>query len=206
LQRLIRLVKERDNEWFFYLSVCLLWATQFAMAIEHWRRRYGAYMLECVDALGEFEALISLSTYSFERPGDTFPQLVEKGPLFDAEALGHPLLDETTCVRNDLQLNDTVRFFVVSGSNMSGKSTIGLNTVLALMGAPVRCAKLCLPPLAIGGAIRIQDSVIDGRSHFLAEMQRLRRMIEEADHGPLLFLADEIMVGTNSHDRRIATK
>jgi len=210
LQRLIRLVKERDNEWFFYLSICLLWATQFAMAIEHWRRRYGAHMLECVDALGEFEALISLSTYSFEHTGDTFPQLVEKGSIFETEALGHPLLDEATCVRNDLQLSDTVRFLVVSGSNMSGKSTflraIGLNTVLALMGAPVRCAKLCLSPLAIGAAIRIQDSVIDGRSHFLAEMQRLRRMIEEADHGPLLFLADEIMGGTNSHDRRIATE
>src|SRR5260370_29803872 len=161
------------------------------MAIEHWRRRYGAYMLECVDALGEFESLISLSTYSFEHPGDTCPELVEKGLLFDAEALGHPLLDETTCLRNDLQLSDTVRFLVVSGSNISGKSTflraIGLNTVLALMGAPVRCAKLCLSPLAIGGAIGIQDSMIDGRSHFLAESHRLRRFIEEGGPAPRVY-------------------
>jgi DNA mismatch repair ATPase MutS len=210
LQQLIRLVKERENEWFAYLSYCLLWATQFAMAIEHWRRRHGSQMLEWVAALGEFEALISLSTYSYEHPGDTFPQLVEKGPQFEAEGLGHPLLEENTCVRNDIQLSDAVRFLIVSGSNMSGKSTflraIGLNVSLALMGAPVRCAKLRLSPLAIGAAIRIQDSVVDGLSHFLAEMQRLRRMIEAADQKTLLFLADEIMSGTNSHDRRIATE
>ena len=161
-------------------------------------------------ALGEFEALISLSTYSYEHPGDTVPLLVENGRVLEAEGLGHPLLDETSCVRNDLQLGDAVRFLIVSGSNMSGKSTflraIGLNVVLALMGAPVRCAKLRVSALTVGAAIRIQDSVIDGRSHFMAEMQRLRRMIELADQEPLLFLADEIMSGTNSHDRRIATE
>ncbi len=210
LLRLIRLVKERDNEWFAYPSFCLLWGTQLAMAIERWRFLHGAQMLEWIAALGELEALISLSTYAFEHPGDTFPELAETGPVFDVEGLGHPLLDESTCVRNDLQLGDTVRFLIVSGSNMSGKSTflraIGLNAVLACMGAPVRCTKLRLSLLAIGAAVRMQDSVTDGRSHFLAEMQRLRRMIEAADHGPLLFLADEIMSGTNSHDRRIATE
>ena len=210
LLRLIRLVKQRENEWFAYPSFCLLWGTQFAMAIERWRRAHGAQMLAWIAALGELEALISLSTYFYEHPGDTFPELVEKGPVFDAEGLGHPLLEESICIRNDLQLGDTVRFLIVSGSNMSGKSTflraIGLNAVLAYMGAPVRCTKLRLSSLTIGAAVRMQDSVVDGRSHFLAEMQRLRRMIEEADHGPLLFLADEIMGGTNSHDRRIATE
>jgi hypothetical protein len=210
LLRFIRLVEQRKNEWFAYPSFCLLWGTQFAMAIERWRRLHGAQMLEWIAAIGELEALISMSTYSYEHPGDTFPELVDKAPVFEAEGLGHPLLDESTCVRNDLLLGDTVRFLIVSGSNMSGKSTflraIGLNAVLAYMGAPVRCTKLRLSSLTIGAAVRIQDSVVDGRSHFLAEMQRLRRMIEEADRGPLLFLADEIMGGTNSHDRRIATE
>jgi hypothetical protein len=210
LLRLIHLVEQRKNEWFAYPSFCVLWGTQFAMAIERWRRLYGNQMLAWIAAVGEIEALISLSTYHYEHPGDTFPELVERGPLFDAEGLGHPLLDEGTCVRNDLQLGDTVRFLVVSGSNMSGKSTflraIGLNAVLAYMGAPVRCTKLRLSLVTIGAAVRMQDSVVDGRSHFLAEMQRLRRMIEEAEDGPLLFLADEIMGGTNSHDRRIATE
>ena len=210
LQILMRLLKERDNEVFTYVSFCLLWGTQFTMAIEHWRLRHGAELQAWVAALGEFEALISLSTYSYEHPGDTVPLLLENSSILEAEGLGHPLLDEVSCVRNDLQLGDTVRFLIVSGSNMSGKSTflraIGLNVVLANMGAPVRCAKLRLSLLTIGAAIRIQDSLVDGRSHFLAEMQRLRRMIEMADQAPLLFLADEIMSGTNSHDRRIATE
>jgi len=210
LLRLIQLVKQRQNEWFAYPSYCLLWGTQFAMAIDRWRRLHGTEMLKWMAALGELEALISLSTYFYEHPEDTLPELVEKGPLFQAEGIGHPLLDESTCIRNDLQLGDTVRFLIVSGSNMSGKSTflraIGVNAVLAHMGAPVRCTKLRLSLFAIGAAVRVEDSTVDGRSHFLAEMQRLRRMIETADHGPLLFLADEIMIGTNSHDRRIATE
>jgi MutS domain V len=210
LQKLMRLLKERDNEVFTYVSFCLLWGTQFTMAIEHWRLRHGAELQVWVAALGEFEALISLSTYSYEHPGDTLPLLLENSRELEAEGLGHPLLDEVSCVRNDVHLGDSVRFLIVSGSNMSGKSTflraIGLNVVLANMGAPVRCAKLRLSLLTIGAAIRIQDSVVDGRSHFLAEMLRLRRMIEMADESPLLVLADEIMSGTNSHDRRIATE
>jgi MutS domain V len=207
---LSRLALQREKEWFAYFSFCLLWGTQFAIAIERWRRLHGRQMLEWVASLGELEALISLATYYYEHPGDTFPELSESGPLFDAEGLGHPLLDETTCVRNNIRLDDSVRFLIVSGSNMSGKSTflraVGTNAVLAFMGAPVRCTNLRLSAFAIGAAVRVQDSVVDGRSHFLAEMQRLKRMIDAAQHAPLLFLADEIMSGTNSHDRRVAAE
>jgi hypothetical protein len=210
LHRLIRLVKLREDELLAYPLFCLLWGTQFAMAIDRWRRGHGRPMLEWMAALGELDALISLSTYSYEHLGDPFPELVEPGPVFDAQGLGHPLLKEDTCVRNDLHLGDAVGFLIVSGSNMSGKSTflraIGMNVVLALMGAPVRCVRLELSPITLGAAVRIQDSLADGRSHFMAEMQRLRRMIEAASDSPLMFLADEIMGGTNSHDRRIATE
>lgn len=210
LHRLIRLAKLREDDLLAYPCFCLLWGTQFGMAIDRWRRRHGLQFLKRIAALGELDALISLSTYSYEHAADPFPEIVESGPLFDAQGLGHPVLTEDVCVRNDLRLDDGVRFLIVSGSNMSGKSTflraIGTNTVLALMGAPVRCARLKLSPLALGAAIRIQDSLIDGRSHFMAEMQRLRRMIELAGEGRLMFLADEIMGGTNSHDRRIATE
>ena len=182
LLRLIKLVHQRDNDFFLYPSFCLLWATQFAMAIERWRCRYGTEMTEWMASLGELEALISLSTYSYEHPGDPFPEVVGEGPMFEATGIGHPLLSESTCVRNDLQLGDRVKFLIVSGSNMSGKSTflraIGLNAVLAYMGAPVCCTKLRVSILAIGAAVRIQDSVVDGRSHFQAEMERLRKMIE----------------------------
>ena len=210
LLHLCRLAEQREKEWFAYLSYSLLWGTQFAMAIDRWRRLHGARMLEWMATLGELEALISLSTYSYEHPQDPFPELAENGPVFEAEGLGHPLLEESTCVRNDVQLGEAVRFLIVSGSNMSGKSTflraIGANAVLALMGAPVRCSKLRLSSLRTGATIRIQDSIVDGRSHFLAEMGRLRRVIEVAGRGPLLFLADDIMGGTNSHDRRVATE
>ena len=210
LQKLMSLAKERDYSWFTALSYCLLWTTQFSMAIDRWRRRHGAQMLEWLAILGEFEALISLAVYSFEHPADVRPELIDDGPILRAELLAHPLLDESVCVRNDLQLDSNVRFLIVSGSNMSGKSTflraVGLNTVLAWMGAPVRCAKFQVSQLAIGAAIRVEDSLVDGRSHFMTEMQRLRRMIETAGEKPLLFLADEIMIGTNSHDRRIAAE
>ncbi|MGH9735081.1 MAG: MutS-related protein [Candidatus Acidiferrales bacterium] len=208
--RLITLVRQRDNEFFAYLSYCLLWGTQFSMAIERWRSRYGAHLVEWMSCLGEFEALLSISTYSYEHPADVIPELLPDGPLFNAEGIGHPLLDETTCVRNDFQLGDGVQFAIVSGSNMSGKSTflraIGLNAVLAYMGAPVRCARLRLSVLSIVAAIRVQDSLTDGLSRFQTEMARLRSMVETAGNVPVLFLSDEMMAGTNSHDRRIASE
>jgi len=210
LSRLIRVLEERNSEWFAAVSWCLLWGTQFSITIDRWHRRHGSDLLEWLAVLGEFEALVSLSAYACEHPRDVFPEISEQGPIFDAEQLGHPLLDETLCVRNDAQLGEGVRFLIVSGSNMSGKSTflraIGLNAVLAWMGAPLRCTKLRLSRIEIAAAIRIQDSLTDGRSHFFAEIQRLRRMIDRAGEGPLLFLADEIMIGTNSHDRRTAAE
>jgi MutS domain V len=210
LQRLMSLAKERDYSWFTALSWCLLWTTQFSMAIDRWRRRHGAEMLEWLTILGEYEALVSIANYSFEHSADVLPELMEQGPFLHAESLAHPLLKETVSVRNDLHLDGALRFLIISGSNMSGKSTflrsVGLNAVLAWMGAPVRCAKLQISQLAIGAAIRVEDSLLDGRSHFLAEMQRLRRMIVTAGEKPLLFLADEIMIGTNSQDRRIAAE
>jgi MutS domain V len=210
LERLLAFLSQRNNEMFVYVSFALLWTTQFTMAIDAWRARHGAELLEWLRALGEAEALISISTYSFEHPADPFPEIVQTGPLFAAEALGHPLLDEAVAIRNDVRLDSDIRFLIISGSNMSGKSTflraIGLNGVLCFLGAPVRCRSLHVSALSICAAIRVEDSLQDGRSNFMAEMQRLRRMIDIADKGELLFLADEIMSGTNSHDRRIATE
>jgi MutS-like protein len=213
LQRLVYVSKLRDDPsyvLFVVPSYVLMWGTQFAIAIDGWRRGHGVQLLEWLTVIGEFEALVSIAGYSFEHPNDVWPELMEAGPVLRTTALAHPLLDESSCVANDLHLDANLRFLIVSGSNMSGKSTflraVGLNAVLAWMGAPVRCASLQISPLAIGAAIRVEDSLIDGRSHFLAEMQRLRGMIETAGEGPLLFLADEIMSGTNSQDRRIAAE
>lgn len=206
LNRFVRLLDWGNNVPLFFF----LWGTQLAMAIDRWYRRHGSDLLNYLSALGEFEALLSLSSYTFEHPRDVFPEIADDGPLFDAVQLGHPLLDESICIRNDVCLDDKTRFLIVSGSNMSGKSTflrsVGTNAVLAWMGAPVRCARLRISKLQVAAAIRVQDSLTDGRSHFFAEMQRLRRIIDLAGAGPLLFLADEIMNGTNSHDRRIAAE
>ena len=210
LMRLVTLLGARDNPMFALPAYLLLWGSQFAMAICRWRRKHGAAMLAWLEAVGEFEALVSLATYAFEHPRDPFPEFRDAGPLLDGRAIGHPLLDEALCVRNDFQLAQSQPFAVVSGSNMSGKSTflraVALNAVLARMGAPVRCARLQLSALQPGASILVQDSLADGRSHFLAELERLRQLIDAAGRAPLLYVVDEILIGTNSRDRRIAAE
>jgi len=159
-------------------------------------------------AIGEFEALGALAGYAYEHADDPFPEIVDAGRGFEAEALGHPLIPGSRCVRNDVSLGETLRVLIVSGSNMSGKSTllrsVGINAVLALAGAPVRARRLRLSPVAVGASMRILDSLETGTSHFFAEITRLRQLMELTD-GPLpvLFLLDEILHGTNSHDRGI---
>jgi hypothetical protein len=183
-----------------------------ALAVERWRATHGGDVRVWVEAVGQFEALSSLSGYRYERGEDPFPEIVTADPgaprlaLFEGIQLGHPLLPRATMVRNDVSLAGGVQLLVVSGSNMSGKSTllrtVGINTVLALAGAPVRAASLRLCPLAIGGTLRIQDSLQEGRSRFYAEITRIRTLADIATGPlPLLFLLDELLHGTNSHDR-----
>ena len=131
--------------------------------------------------------------------------------MFEAVAIGHPLLPADTAVCNDVALDERVKLFVVSGSNMSGKSTllrtVGVNTVLALAGAPVFATSLRISPLQIGASLRTQDSLQGGVSRFYAEIMRLRQIVEIAERQPpLLFLLDEILHGTNSHDRLIGAE
>ena len=208
LRRLLELADARRNQLFAPLAALLLWGVQLGLAIEAWRQRSGARIGAWLEALGELEALCSLASHAWEHPGDPFPEVRAEGPLFDAEGLGHPLLPEAACVRNDLRLDAGRRALVVSGSNMSGKSTllrsVGTNAVLALAGAPVRARRLALSPLAVGASIRIHDSLQEGESRFYAEIKRLRQIVDLArDAGHPLFLLDEILHGTNSHDRGI---
>jgi hypothetical protein len=199
------------NLLFLPIALVLLWPVQLACAIDRWRARHGREVAAWIEAIAELEALVSLAGHAWEHPDDCFPEIVEQGPSLDAVGLGHPLLLETRCVRNDVHLGADVRALIVSGSNMSGKSTllraIGLNVVLALAGAPVRAHRLRVSPLAIGASIRVGDSLLDGRSRFQAEVLRLRQITDLARaHPPLLFLLDEILHGTNSHDRRIGSE
>ena len=211
IARLRRLIEYRDqanNQMFAIIAEPLLWSPQFAFAIERWRQTSGPHIGEWIEAVGEIEALSSIAGYASEHPEDPFPELVSEGPLFDAQGIAHPLISSEVAVRNDIRLDRDMRLLLVSGSNMSGKSTllrsVGLNTVLAWAGAPVRAVRLRVSPLAVGAAMRAQDSLLDGKSRFYAEITRLRGVVDLVDGpGPLLFLLDEILSGTNSHDRLI---
>ncbi|PYX56187.1 MAG: mismatch repair protein [Acidobacteria bacterium] len=188
----------------------LLYTLQIGFAAEAWRRRWGGAMRTWVNTAAEIEALLSLGTYSFEHPADRFPEFVEGSSVFDGENLGHPLIPDAKCVRNSVRLDEDTRVMLVSGSNMSGKSTllrtIGINAVLAMAGAPIRGKSLRLSPLIIGTSIRRTDSLQQGRSGFYTEILHIRRVFNlTKELTPVLFLFDELLEGTNSKDRRIGS-
>lgn len=208
LARLVHLLETKDNQFFAPIAALLHWTFHLARAIDAWRVETGPAIAGWLEAAGTFEALSALAAYAFENPADPFPEIVEGPALFDGEALGHPLIVDSACVRNDVGLGVGVDVLLVSGSNMSGKSTllrtVGVNVVLALAGAPVRARRLRLAVVAVGATLRVQDSLQAGRSRFYAEISRVRQLVDLAGGArPLLFLLDEVFHGTNSHDRVI---
>jgi len=204
----LAIVEQRSKEYFLVLSLLLAAGTQAAISIADWKRKNAGAMHEWLAAWAEFEALNAVATYAFEHPEDAWPELLpaDHAPTFAAEALGHPLLAGS--VTNDVSLGAMTRFFLISGSNMSGKSTllrsIGTNAVLAYAGAPVRAKSLRLTPLRLGASLALTDSLAEGRSKFLAEVERLSAIVARSEAHPSLFLVDEIFSGTNSADRRTA--
>jgi MutS-like protein len=211
LVRLTQVLDWMKNQFFGLFAFILLLPAQLAYAIERWRQRSGAKIPQWIDAVGEIESLNSLAGYAYEHPDDPFPELTEAEECLEGKALGHPLIPESQSVRNNVTLGDESHLLIVSGSNMSGKSTllrtIGTNVVLALAGAPVRARHMRLSPFAVGASIHILDSLQTGASRFYAEITRLRQIVELTDGElPLLFLLDEILSGTNSHDRRIGAE
>jgi hypothetical protein len=211
LERLVDLADARRNQLFLPVSWLLLLGTQVAWRIERWRREVGPRTSGWLDQVGELEALASLATHAFEHPDDAYPEISPPGSPIDARGLAHVLLPAGRAIRNDLALGGDVRLVMVSGSNMSGKSTllkaIGSNLVLAFAGAPVRATALSTPPLALGASLVLRDSLLEGRSRFYAEVLRLKEIAALARGGtPVLFLLDELLSGTNSHDRAIGAR
>jgi hypothetical protein len=211
LRRLTEYLDSRDNVFVRILEVFLLWTPHLAVGVEHWRRHSGTAVRRWLNATGEIEALCSLSTHAFEHPADPFAEFADQAPWLEAEAVGHPLIPEQRVVRNDVQISGELQVLVVSGSNMSGKSTLlrtlGINTVLAQAGATVRAKRLRLSPLAVGASIRVNDSLQGGVSRFYVEILRLRQILDMTRGPvPVLFLIDEFLHGTNSHDRRIGAE
>ncbi len=211
LRRLVDLLDARGNQFFAPIGALLLWGTQIALALERWRRTCGASLGPWIEAASEIEAICSLASYAYEHPDDVFPEILDEGPHFEGLQLGHPLIPSQSCVLNDVSLGGQRRALMMSGSNMSGKSTmlrtVGCNSVLALAGAPVRARSLRISPLQVAASIRISDSLQRGASHFFAEITRLRLVVDLTDRAlPVLFLLDEVLHGTNSHDRRIGAE
>jgi len=211
IEKLARLLDQREKLELYAISLLLVVATQLVLAMENWRRTNQKDFMGWVDAWAEFEALQALAGYAFEQTCTVFPELVEGPAIFEAKQLGHPLLDATRCVCNDVDLGMHSRFYLVSGSNMAGKSTflrsIGLNSVIALAGGPVRAVSARLSQLTVCASLAITDSLLDGRSKFLAEVERLGAMIASNQPGkPILFLIDEVFSGTNSQDRKAAAE
>lgn len=199
----------RRNQFFLPIASAVLWGTNWAFAIERWRLEHGEEIGAWIGAVGDLEALLDLGTLAYERPDYAVPRIVEGAPRLRARSVAHPLLLE--CTPNDVALDADLSLVVVTGSNMSGKSTllrtIGINAVLAQAGGPVRAKAFEMSPLAIGASIRTVDSLLDGASRFYAEIRAIKRAMERAEaRPPALFLLDELLHGTNSDDRRIGAE
>ncbi len=211
IRRLLESLESRRNILVAAIDPFIFWTAQIALAMERWRRKFGPAIRHWLAAVGEMEALTALAGYAYEHPADVFPEFAEDGALFQAEGLAHPLLPEGQAVRNDLSIGGELRLLIISGPNMAGKSTFvraaGINAVLAQCGAPVRARRLRLSLLQVTASICILDSLQGGVSRFYAEITRLK-LIAGLAAGPLpvLFLLDELLSGTNSHDRRIGAE
>ncbi|HMP04521.1 MAG TPA: hypothetical protein PKC45_18685, partial [Gemmatales bacterium] len=203
LNRLIDRLEWMHNAIFTPVGLLLLWITRHALAVDDWRIHHGQALADWLEALGEVEALLDLGAFAFEHPEACWPSVMAGPAQIAAQELIHPLLPRTTAVANDVRLDSSCRLLLVSGPNGSGKSTLlrtlGVSVVLAQMGGPVLARSLVCSPLSLGATLRIQDSLLQGRSRFYAEILRLRQIVAAASGPtPVLFLLDELLHGTNS--------
>ncbi|MEM8883768.1 MAG: DNA mismatch repair protein MutS [Planctomycetota bacterium] len=202
-------LETRSNPFFAPFGALLLWTTRHVFSIEGWRAAHGEQLVRWLDLAGETEALASFATFAQENPDDPFPEIVDEVVL-EADEVGHPLLKRAECVRNTVALRRDEPLLLISGSNMSGKSTllraVGTAAVMAYAGAPVCAKRLRIGLLSVGASIVSRDSIREGTSRFYAEITRLRDIVGAAKDRPTLYLLDELLMGTNSHDRRIGAE
>lgn len=214
IQALQQLSKELDrldlrNNQFLYvlLEGSIFFQLQEIVRIERWKARYGQHISEWLETVGELDALCSLGTFAYNHPQYTYPELTEKPFCFLATQMGHPLMPASQCVKNDATIPSRPFFLIITGANMAGKSTylrtIGVNYLLACIGAPVCCERLKLYPNQLITSLRTSDSLSDNESYFFAELKRLKRIIDLLNQGQQLFIIlDEILKGTNSMDKQ----
>ena len=212
LSTLLTNLEFRQNPYFFILvNIPLLWDLHFLIGLEKWKYKHKTQSEKWFDTVAEFEALNSLACFHFLYPQYAFPEISEKKLIYQAQNLGHPLINHTKRVSNDFSIENKGTIYVVTGSNMSGKSTflrtIGINAVLALAGAPVCADQMQISVLQIFTSMRTHDSLSESVSSFYAELKRIRQLLDKLhDEPPILFLLDEILKGTNSEDRNKGAK
>ena len=213
-EALMQLSKELDrldlrNNQLLYviLEGSMFFQLRQIVRIERWKARYGKYLMDWLEAVGELDALCSLGTFAYNHPAYTYPTITNQPFCFLARNMGHPLMPEAQCVKNDATIPSRPYFLIITGANMAGKSTylrtIGVNYLLACMGCPVCCESLTLYPAQLITSLRTTDSLSDNESYFFAELKRLKRIIDLLDEGQELFIIlDEILKGTNSADKQ----
>jgi energy-coupling factor transporter ATP-binding protein EcfA2 len=221
LRRRIEIADARHGSFHVIPQALLLWDFHALWLLERWQAACGRRVRGWLAALGELEALAALAALAHDQPGWTFPEVAaDAPPVLVARDLGHPLLADAARVGNDVEVGPPGTFLLVTGSNMSGKSTLlralGTNVVLAQAGGPVCAAALRLPPLRLATSIRVEDSLADGVSRFMAEVLRIRDVVDAARRGGsggeggerplLLYLIDEALAGTNSRERQAAVR
>lgn len=214
LRRILDMADARFSMLYLPLAAILLWDVHVLRHLEGWQARSGPAVRGWMEALGEMDAVFALAALSFDHPAWCWPVLTESDPVLEGTNLGHPLLDPRSCVGNDVRIGPPGSFLLVTGSNMSGKSTLlralGLNVVLARAGGPVCASSFRLPPLDMATSMRVEDSLERGVSFFMAELRRLRALVDRAElatpERPLLYLIDEMLQGTNSAERQVAAR
>ena len=195
------------------LATVFFWDVHVLAALERWKRRAGRRVRDWLSAIGDAEALAALAALAADNPGWATPELDPAASALHGRDVGHPLLPPAACVGNDVQVGPPGSFLLVTGSNMSGKSTllraVGLNAVLARAGAVVCAQSFRLPPVRVVTCMSVKDSLARGESFFMAELRRLKQVVDAAESGDrarTLYLLDEILQGTNSAERRIAAR
>lgn len=207
LQRILDNFDARGNLFYHILNIVLLLDVYWLLKAEQWKTNINVEVEQWFEAINSFEAMVSIAGFAYANPDYTFPQISAQPYVFNGQDLGHCLISEEIRVNNDLAMQGQGAINIITGSNMSGKSTflrtVGINAVLALMGAPVCARQLTVSEMQIFTSMRTQDSLEESVSSFYAELRRLRQLLEylKKPERPVMFMLDEILKGTNSQDR-----
>lgn len=208
LSKLMNALDQRNNLLIsMLLNGLIFWELRQVMKIEQWKEVHASDLPRWIETVGEIDAYCSLATFAYNHPEYIYPKINSHSFHMQAKALGHPLMDRNKCVRNGIDIDKRPFFIIITGANMAGKSTylrtVGVNYLLACMGAPVWADEMEIYPARLVTSLRTNDSLTDNESYFFAELKRLKLIIDKLEAGEELFIIlDEILKGTNSMDKQ----